>query len=227
MNIVNSPLDQPDRESKISQLPVQVPLRLVETAFFASTSALVWFINFYFPLGPVLRVLFSIPIALVYLRWGNRASWMTAITSGLLLSVLTGPVRSLLFIMPFAFLGVLLGASWHRRVPWVVSISLGTILCTLGVFFRLWLLSILSGEDLWIYLTNQVTEIIKWLFLNLHILTTPSPLVVKLAALLLIMINNLIYMSTVHLAAWLLLERLGNSIPNPPHWIQVLMNYED
>ncbi|OSO87026.1 hypothetical protein B7O87_15190 [Cylindrospermopsis raciborskii CENA303] len=227
MNIANSPLDQPDRESKISQLPVQVPLRLVETAFFASTSALVWFINFYFPLGPVLRVLFSIPIALVYLRWGNRASWMAAITSGLLLSVLTGPVRSLLFIMPFAFLGVLLGASWHRRVPWFVSITLGTILCTLGVFFRLWLLSILSGEDLWIYLTNQVTEILQWLFLNLRILTPPSTLGVKLAALLLIVINNLIYMFIVHLAAWLLLERLGNSIPNPPHWIQTLMNYED
>ena len=129
--------------------------------------------------------------------------------------------------MPFAFLGVLLGVSWHRRVPWVVSISLGTILCTLGVFFRLWLLSILSGEDLWVYLTNQVTEIIEWLFLNLQILTTPSALGVKLAALLLIMINNLIYMFIVHLAAWLLLDRLGNLIPNPPHWIQVLMNYED
>ena len=199
---------------------------MVETAFLASTASLIWFINFYFPLGPVLRVFFPIPIALVYLRWGKRTAWMAAVTSGLLLSVLMGLVRSLLFVMPFAFMGVMLGASWYRRVHWIVSITLGTLLGTLGVFFRLWFLSVLSGEDLWVYTINQVTGIIEWIFLKLELLMTPNLLLIQLGAIALILFNNFIYLFIVHLVAWLLLDRLGNHIPRPPHWVQVLMDYE-
>ncbi|MEA5580502.1 DUF2232 domain-containing protein [Nodularia harveyana UHCC-0300] len=214
------------QQLKQPKIKVDAPLRMVETAFLASAASLIWFINFYFPLGPVLRILFPVPIALVYLRWGKRAAWMAAITSGLLLSVLMGPVRSLLFVMPFAFMGVLLGATWHRRVPWIVSITLGTLLGSLGVFFRLWLLSVLSGEDLWIYAINQVTELIEWAFLRLQLLASPSLFLVQMGAVALIVLNNFIYLFMVHLAAWLLLDRLGNSIPRPPEWVQVLMDYE-
>ncbi|TAF04136.1 MAG: DUF2232 domain-containing protein [Nostocales cyanobacterium] len=214
------------QQLKYPQLQVEAPLRMVETAFLASTASLIWFINFYFPLGPVLRIFFPVPIALVYLRWGKRAAWMAAVTSGLLLAVLMGPVRSILFVMPFGLMGVLLGATWHRRVPWMASITLGMLLGTLGVFFRLWLLSVLSGEDLWVYVINQVTEIIEWIFLKMQILATPSVFVIQVGAMLLIAFNNLIYLFVVHLAAWLLLNRLGNPIPRPPHWVQVLMDYE-
>jgi uncharacterized protein YybS (DUF2232 family) len=209
-----------------SSMRLEAPLRVVETAFLASTASLIWFINFYFPLGPVLRIFFPVPIALVYLRWGNRAAWMAAVTSGLLLSVLMGPVRSLLFVMPFAFMGVLLGATWIRRVPWIVSISLGTLLGTLGVFFRVWLLSVLSNEDLWIYVINQVTDFIEWLFLRLGLLSTPSPFVIQVGAIALILLNNFIYLFVVHLGAWILLDRLGNPIPRPPRWVQVILDYE-
>ncbi|MEA5549796.1 DUF2232 domain-containing protein [Anabaena cylindrica UHCC 0172] len=223
-----NPSNQVDQQKQLKrpQLQVDAPLRMVETAFLASTASLIWFINFYFPLGPVLRIFFPVPIALVYLRWGKRAAWMAAVTSGLLLAVLMGPVRSMLFVMPFALMGVLLGATWHRRVPWIVSIILGMLLGTLGVFFRLWLLSVLSGEDLWVYVINQVTEIIEWIFLKLEILATPSVFFIQVGAVLLIAFNNLIYLFVVHLAAWLLLDRLGNPIPRPPRWVQVLMDYE-
>ncbi|MHC5732375.1 MAG: DUF2232 domain-containing protein, partial [Nostoc sp.] len=87
------------------QVKADAPLRMVETAFLASTASLIWFINFYFPLGPVLRIFFPVPIALVYLRWGKRAAWMAALTCGLLLMVLMGPSRSLLFVMPYGFMG--------------------------------------------------------------------------------------------------------------------------
>ncbi|WP_066375102.1 MULTISPECIES: DUF2232 domain-containing protein [unclassified Anabaena] len=223
-NSLNQGLEQPE-QLKQPQLKVDAPLRMVETAFLASAASLIWFINFYFPLGPVLRIFFPVPIALVYLRWGKRASWMAAVTSGLLLSVLMGPVRSLLFVMPFAFMGVLLGATWYRRVPWLVSITLGALLGTLGVFFRLWLLSILSGEDLWIYVINQVTELTEWIFLKLGLLASPSVFLIQVGAIALIVINNFIYLFVVHLAAWLLLDRLGNPIPRPPNWVQVLMDY--
>lgn len=221
-----SSTSSPPTQLQHQHLQVESTLRMVETAFLASTASLIWFINFYFPLGPVLRIFFPIPIALVYLRWGKRAAWMAAVTSGLLLSVLMGPVRSLLFVIPFALMGVLLGATWYRRVSWIVSIVLGTLLGTVGVFFRLWFLSVLSGEDLWVYVINQVTALIEWFFLKFELLMTPNLLLIQLGAIALVVLNNIIYLFLVHLTAWLLFDRLGNPIPRPPHWVQVLMDYE-
>jgi uncharacterized protein YybS (DUF2232 family) len=221
-----SSTSSPPSQLQHQHLQVESTLRMVETAFLASTASLIWFINFYFPFGPVLRIFFPIPIALVYLRWGNRAAWMAAVTSGLLLSVLMGPVRSLLFVIPFALMGVLLGATWYRRVSWIVSIVLGTLLGTVGVFFRLWFLSVLSGEDLWVYLINQVTALIEWFFLKFELLMTANLLLIQLGAIALVVLNNIIYLFLVHLTAWLLFDRLGNPIPRPPHWVQVLMDYE-
>lgn len=221
-----SSTSSPPGQLQHQHLQVESTLRMVETAFLASTASLIWFINFYFPLGPVLRIFFPIPIALVYLRWGNRAAWMAAVTSGLLLSVLMGPVRSLLFVIPFALMGVLLGATWYRRVSWIVSIVLGTLLGTVGVFFRLWFLSVLSGEDLWVYVINQVTALIEWFFLKFELLMTANLLLIQLGAIALVVLNNIIYLFLVHLTAWLLFDRLGNPIPRPPHWVQVLMDYE-
>ncbi|MBE9230619.1 DUF2232 domain-containing protein [Cuspidothrix issatschenkoi LEGE 03284] len=221
-----SSTSSPPGQLQHQHLQVESTLRMVETAFLASTASLIWFINFYFPFGPVLRIFFPIPIALVYLRWGNRAAWMAAVTSGLLLSVLMGPVRSLLFVIPFALMGVLLGATWYRRVSWLVSIVLGTLLGTVGVFFRLWFLSVLSGEDLWVYVINQVTALIEWFFLKFELLMTANLLLIQLGAIALVVLNNIIYLFLVHLTAWLLFDRLGNPIPRPPHWVQVLMDYE-
>ncbi len=202
------------------------PLAMVETAFLASTASLIWFINFYFPLGPLLRIFFPIPIALVYLRWGNRAAWMAAGVCGLLLSVLMGPIPSLLFVFPYALMGVVLGVVWYRRSPWIVSISLGTLIGTLGFFFRFWLMSIWLSRDLWVYMLVEVTEFAEWIFDKLGWLAQPSVLIIEVIALGMVILSNLVYLFVVHLVAWLLLDRLGNPIPRPPHWVQVLMDYE-
>jgi uncharacterized protein YybS (DUF2232 family) len=209
------------------EIKADAPLRMVETAFLASTGSLIWFISLYFPaFAPILRIFFPIPIALVYLRRGKRAAWMAAAVSGLLLSVLMGPIRSLQFVMPFAFMGVLLGVAWNRRAPWIVSISLGALLGTIGVFFRFWFISVLTDEDLWIYVINQVTGILDWIFLKLGILVSPSPFYIQIGAIILVIFNNLLYLFLVHIGAWLLLDRLGNPIPRPPRWVQVLMDYD-
>ena len=215
--------NEPENFSKVN-VKADPPLKMVETAFLASTASLIWFINYYFPLGPVLKIFFPVPIALVYLRWGNRAAWMAALVSGLLLSVLMGPTRSILFVIPFGLLGVLLGAVWHRRSRWFVSIGLGTLLGAFGFFFRLWLLSVLAGEDIWVYLIIQVTKFAEWGFLKLGLLAQPSVFLIQVIAIALVFVNNVIYLFVVHLAAWLLLDRLGNPIPRPPHWVQVLMD---
>ena len=208
------------------QVNSMAPLVMVETAFLASTASLIWLVNYYFPMGPLLRIFFPVPIALTYLRWGHRAAWMAALVSGLLLSVLMGPTRSILFFIPFGLLGVQLGALWRRRASWFLSIFIGTIIGTFGFFFRIWLVSLLLGDDLWTYVTTQITELVEWGFVKLGILAQPELSLVQAIAVVMIIINNLVYLFVVHLAAWLLLERLGNSIPPPPQWVQILLDYE-
>ena len=216
-----------DSKKFVEPLRAAPPLKMVETAFLASAASLIYFINYYFPLGPLLQIFFPVPIALLYLRWGRRAAWMGALVSFLLLSVLMGPTRSIVFLVPYGLMGVLLGVTWKRRSPWIVSIGLATLLGVFGVFFRLWLLLVLSGEDVWVYSITQVTNLLEWLFLKAGLLTQPSRVLVEVSAIASVFLTNIIYLFAVHLAAWFLLDRLGNPIPRPPRWVQVLMDYEE
>jgi len=219
--------DRPKPDTGGKRAGVEAPLRLVETAFLASTASLIWLINYYFPLGPLLRVFFPLPIALVYLRWGNRAAWMSALVSGLLLSVLMGPTRSILYVIPFGIMGVALGGLWRRKASWSVSISVGALIGTVGFFFKFWLLSALVGQDLWVYVTDQVTEIVEWVFVKLGWLSVPSLSTIGAIVAGMILVNNIVYLFVVHLVALLLLDRLGNPIPRPPRWVQVLIDHEE
>lgn len=237
LSLSKHPPPSPDREplpadhrqvsSTVRSFDRSSPLIMVETAFLASAASLIWLVNFYFPLGPVLRVFFPIPIALIYLRWGSRAAWMGALVSGLLLSVLMGPPRSLLFIMPFGFMGVILGQLWRRRASWAISIALGSILGSFGFFFRVWLVSLLLGDDLWQYATIQITDLIDRICVWFNILFQPSLALVQAIVVVMVILSNIVYLFAVHLVAWLLLDRLGNPIPRPPKWVQVLMEYEE
>ncbi len=211
--------------ARVRNLEPTSPIVMVETAFLASASSLIWLINFYFPF-PLFRLFFPIPVAIAYLRWGHRAAWMSTLVSGLLLSVLMGPVRSLLFIMPFGLLGVLLGVLWRRRASWGLSIFIGGLLGTIGFFFRISLSSILLGEDLWAYSTAQVLEFLEWLFVWLGLLAQPNLGMIQAAILIMVLVNFWIYTFVVHLIAWITLDRLGTPIPRPPKWVQVLMDYE-
>jgi uncharacterized protein YybS (DUF2232 family) len=210
------------------------PLAMVETAFLASTASLLWMVSYYLSIGPWVRILFPTPIALVYLRWGARAAWMSALVTALLLSVLMGPYLSLLFCVPYALLGVQLGAMWKRGFGWLPSIATGTLLSTLGFFFRMSILSVFLGEDLWSYLTNRIADFIQWFLtrlvdwnlLGLEALGQTNLPAVQLVTVGMILCSDLVYLFTVHLVAWLLLDRIGNPIPAPPRWVQVLMEEE-
>jgi uncharacterized protein YybS (DUF2232 family) len=198
---------------------------IVETAFLASTASLIWLINFYFPVGPILKIFFPIPIALIHLRRGNRASWMAAVVSSLLLLVLMGPIRSLFFLMPYGLMGVVLGTCWTRRLSWLVSIASGAVIGSLGLFFRFWLNSILISENLWVYVITQITKLLDWGFFQLGILAQPNFALIQILAIASVIVQNLIYLFAVHLVALMLLDRLDNPIPRPPEWVRVLLDY--
>lgn len=211
-----------------------IPLDLVETAFLASTASLLWLISYYLSVGAWMRIFFPAPIALVYLRWGQRSAWMSAIVSCLLLSVLMGPYLSLLFLIPYGLLGVQLGALWRRGATWGVSITLGTIVSTLSFFFRVWLLSAFIGEDLWAYLTGRITDLLEWMFNHLvnwgfvgvGMLGQPDITLVQVATIVMVIASDIVYLFTIHLTVWLLFERLKTPIPTPPRWVQILLEEE-
>ena len=209
-----------------SPLKSQKTLAMVESAFLASTASLIWLINYYFPLGPVLTIFFPIPLALVYLRWGHKTAIKGAIAAGLLLSVLMGPTRSVVFLIPYGLMSLQLGFCWRRNAPWFFSIFSGALIGAFGFFFRFWLFSILLGEDLWRYAITQITNLLDWVFLKFNLLAHPDFLLVQGFAVGMILVNSLVYLTAVHLVALLVLDRLGNPIPRPPHWVAVILDYE-
>jgi len=227
--VFSSMLDSPDQHDSTDCLDKewsnqrragQSPtLMTVETAFLASAASLMWLIDYYFPLGPVLRLFFPLPIALVYLRWRSRAAWMAALVSALLLSVLMGPTRGIFYVIPFGVMGVQLGALWLRGCSWAVSTILAGLLGAIGFFFRFWLLSALMGEDLWSFVIIQMTEFLQWIFLRLGWWQVPDLWMVQVFAIVSILANSFIYVLVVHIVALLTLEKLGIAIPRPPKWL--------
>lgn len=213
--------------SKVPPNPVDKPLPMVETAFLASATALIWYINTYFPLGPLLRIFFPIPTALIYLRWGNRSAWMSAWVTTLLITVLMGPPRSIQFLMPYGVVGVILGGLWKRQVSWAISMGWSILIMAIGFFFQLNLLSLLVGTNLWIYINRQITGFLDWVVIKLGLLLQPDVIVIQLFAVGLILLNAFLYILLVHLVAWLVFDRIGVSIPDPPLWLQTFLEYQD
>ncbi|MGB5915223.1 MAG: DUF2232 domain-containing protein, partial [Phormidesmis sp.] len=107
----------------------------------------------------------------------------------------------------------------------------GGLLVALGSFFRIWLLSLLAGEDLWGYSIAQITQLLNWVirlltnwgWIGLGALGQPGLVIVSVAAAVMVVFASIVYLFTVHLAAWLVLERLGVTMPEPPEWVQVLI----
>ncbi len=227
------PLAEFSAPTAIRQQTTPPPLSLVESAFLASTASLLWLASYYLSLVPWMRILFPLPAALVYLRWGGRAAVMTTLVTGLLLSVLMGPYLSVLFMLPYGLLGLQLGATWARGMSWGGSIVTGTLLSTVCFFLRIALVSLFLSEDLWVYLTNRIADFVQWLVLRLvdwgilgvGALGGVDVSVIQLFAVGALLLSDLVYVFTIHLAGWTLLGRLGNPIPDPPRWVQVV--FED
>jgi len=197
-------------------------LVVVETAFLASATAIIFLINFYFPL-PFVRLLYPLPTVLVYWRWGARSAWVAVVVTSLLLTILMGPTRSLQYLVPHGLQGVLLGYLWRRGVSWFISVPLGTMLGSLGTAFQLVLISVLLGENVWLYSIIQASSFLNWLLPQWGVLDQPDLLAIQALAIAGIIGSNFIYLLLVHIGAWLLCERLQISIPAPPQWLATLL----
>ncbi len=207
--------------------PPSPALRVVETAFLASTAALIWILS-YTPLAPLMRLFFPIPVALAVMRWDPRTGAMALVVSALLLTVLMGPTRSILYVIPYGLLGYCCACLWRQRLSWYLSVVSGAALSTFGLVFQLLLSSLLLGENLWTYLTIQLTGLTNWLLdMSLGrfgLYWVAEPWMVQGVVLGFIAFNSLVYAFTVHLVAALVMEHFRCPLPPPPRWVQFLLD---
>ena len=200
-------------------------LNIIEPSYLASLSSLLWIALYYLPVGgALLRLILPLPIILLHLRRGTKTAFEGLIIQFLLLLVLMGPIRGTLFFFPYGILAFWLGWCWFKEKEWWLSLSLGIVLGTFGFFIRVFALSTLVGDNLWIIITRASYGLVDK-FIDLFSLPfSPTLRLIQLVAILLIIFQEMVYVLTIHILAYSLFPRLNSSIPEPPKIINGLVD---
>ena len=206
------------------RLSRQQALRLVEGAYLAAATGLIWLALYYLPVGGALfRLALPLPLILLQLRRGNRSGAEGLLLSVLLLTALMGPLRGPLLLFPYGLLSLWLGWSWCRGISWWLSWSGGVVLGTAGFLVRVLVLSLLVGENLWVVITRAGSALLDRLIAALHLPITPDLPQVQLMALLLVVVQEVIYVLSLHALAYWIFPRLKSPIPEPPRLLHGLV----
>ena len=140
-----------------------------------------------------------------------------------LLTALMGPLRGPLLLFPYGLLALWLGWSWCRDLSWWWSWSVGVLLGTAGFLVRVFVLSLLVGENLWVVITRAGAALLDRLIALLHLPISPDLTQVQLMALMLVVIQEVIYVLSVHALAFWIFPRLRSPIPEPPRLLHGLV----
>ncbi|MGE4582056.1 MAG: DUF2232 domain-containing protein [Synechococcus sp.] len=199
-------------------------IRLVEGAYLAATTGLIWLALYYLPVGGALfRLALPLPLALLQLRRGGRSGAEGLLLSVLLMTALMGPVRGPLLLFPYGILAMWLGWCWGRGVSWWLSWSVGVVLGTLGFLMRVLVLSLLVGENLWVVITRAGAGMLERMITLLHLPISADLASVQLMALVLVVLQEVIYVLSLHALAFWIFPRLRSSIPGPPRLLHGLV----
>ena len=199
-------------------------LRLVEGAYLAATTALIWLALYYLPIGGALfRLALPLPLTLLQLRRGGRSGVEGLLLAVLLMTALMGPVRGPLLLFPYGMLAIWLGWCWGRGLSWWLSWAVGVVLGTLGFLVRVLVLSLLVGENLWVVITRAGAGMLDRLITLLHLPLSADLANVQLMALLLVVVQEVIYVLSLHALAFWIFPRLRSSIPEPPRLLHGLV----
>ena len=206
------------------RLSRQQALRLVEGAYLAAATGLIWLALYYLPVGGALfRLALPLPLILLQLRRGNRSGAEGLLLSVLLLTALMGPLRGPLLLFPYGLLSLWLGWGWCRGISWWLSWSGGVVLGTAGFLVRVLVLSLLVGENLWVVIPRAGSALLERLIAVLHLPITPDLPQVQLMALLLVVVQEVIYVLSLHALAYWIFPRLKSPIPEPPRLLHGLI----
>ena len=200
-------------------------LDLIEPSYLASLASLLWIALYYLPVGGALfRLILPLPISLLQLRRGTKVALDGIFVQILLLIILMGPIRGPLFLFPYGILSFWLGWCWLKNKSWWFSLFLGIMIGASGFLIRVFALSILVGENLWILVTRASYGLIQKFTSIMDISLSPSILLIQLVAISLIIFQELVYVFTIHIIAYAVFPRLKSFIPQPPKRISAFVD---
>jgi uncharacterized protein YybS (DUF2232 family) len=199
------------------QLSARQARQLVDTAYLAASTALLWLALYYLPVGsPLFRLALPLPLALLQLRHGGRCAVEGVAVCTLLLVALMGPIRGPMMLFPYGLLALWLGWGWRRRWSWWLTLGIGAVIGAAGFLIRVAVLSLLVGENLWVVITSAAAGLLERLSLLLGLGPGLDLLQVQAAALLLVLVQNLIVVLALHAVAYWIFPRLSSPITEPP-----------
>ena len=135
-----------------------------------------------------------------------------------------GPVRGTLFLFPYGILAFWLGWSWLKEKTWRLSLTIGVIIGTIGFSLRVIALSTLVGDNLWVLITRASYGLVEKIIGLFNLPFSPSIFGIQLCAILLIIFQEIVYVLTVHVVAYSLFPRFKLTIPNPPRFLNSLVD---
>ncbi len=206
------------------QLSRRQARQLMDTAYLAAATALLWVALYYLPVGsPLFRLALPLPLALLQLRHGWRCALEGLVVTALLLVALMGPIRGPLVVFPYGALALWLGWCWRRRTSWWLSWGVGSLIGAAGFLVRVAVLSVLVGENLWVVITTAAAGLLEKLAGWVGLAAGVELAQVQLAALGLVWVQNVILVLALHAVAYWIFPRLQAPISEPPDALRALV----
>ena len=206
------------------QLSPRQARQMMDTAYLAAATALLWVALYYLPVGgPLFRLALPLPLALLQLRQGWRCALEGLVVLGLLVVALMGPIRGPLVLFPYGFLALWLGWSWKRQLSWWISLAVGSVIGAVGFLVRLAVLSVLVGENLWVLVTTAAAGLLERLLGLVGQGAGLDLAQVQGMALALVLIQNLLLVLCLHAVAYWIFPRLQSPIGEPPEALRALV----
>ncbi len=198
--------------------------QLMDTAYLAAATALLWIALYYLPVGsPLFRLALPLPLALLQLRHGWRCAVEGVVVTALLLLALMGPIRGLLVLFPYGALALWMGWCWRRGASWWWSWGLGSLIGAVGFLVRVAVLSVLVGQNLWVVITGAAAGLMEKLASLVGLTGAVDLAQVQLLALVLVLLQNVVVVLAMHAVAYWIFPRLKSPIPEPPELLRVVV----
>jgi uncharacterized protein YybS (DUF2232 family) len=202
-------------------------LKIVESSYLAAATSLIWIALYYLPIGGAFfRLALPLPLALLQIRRGFKTGVEGITICVMLLTALMGPVRGPLVLFPYGLLSLWLGYSWHKRWNWWLSGSVGVVIGAMGFLVRVFVLSVLVGENLWVIITRAGAALIEKGIDIFNLPFTPDMTQVQIVALFLVITQEIVYVLCLHALAYWIFPRLKSSMPEPPRFLGNLIFLE-
>jgi uncharacterized protein YybS (DUF2232 family) len=209
------------------ELSARQARQLMDTAYLAAATALLWAALYYLPVGsPLFRLALPLPLTLLQLRHGWRCALEGVAVTSLLLVALMGPIRGPLVLFPYGLLALWLGWGWRRRLSWWVTLPIGAFIGAFGFLVRLAVLSVLVGENLWVLITTAASQLLDRLSDSVGLGPGLDLTQVQGAALVLVLVQNLLVVFCLHAVAYWIFPRLHAPISEPPPVLQALVTLD-